>query len=189
MIVLMINSIDNDDDREFMTWLYKEYRLLMFSVAGDYCTKQEDKEDLIQTCMERLMGRIDKLRSLSRCALPAYLVITIKNTFYTQHQREQRGPGQYIDLEEAYAPDRTFVEDFAATVIEGEYNKEVVLRVWELLSEEDRNLLEGKYILELSDAEIAKTVNCKPNSVRMKLTRARRNACGKIAELTEAGVI
>lgn len=189
MIISMINSIENDEDREFMTWLYEEYRLLMFSVAGNCYSKQEDKEDLVQTCMERLLRHVDKIRNLSRCALPSYLVITIRNTFYTQYKRDERGASQCISLDEAYALDSMFVEDFASTVIDGEYDKEVLLRVWDLLSEEERNLLEGKYILEMSDAELARMINCKSGSVRMKLTRARRNAWKKIVELTEAGVI
>ena len=189
MIAWMISSIETVEDREFMAWLYEEYRLLMFSVAGGLCHKQEDKEDLIQSALERLISRIDKLRSLNRCALASYLVITIRNTFYTQHRRDARGAAQRVDLDEAYAPESLFVEDFAAAVIEGTYNQEVVRHIWEHLSEEDRFLLEGKYILELSDADLAKTANCKASSVRMKLTRARRNAYKTIVELTEAGIL
>ena len=41
---------------------------------------------------------------------------------------------------------------------------------------EDRLLLEGKYILGYTDAELADMLGCKKSSVRMKLTRARRRA-------------
>lgn len=44
------------------------------------------------------------------------------------------------------------------------------------LSAEDRALLEGKYILGDSDEMLARTLHCKPSSIRMKLTRARRRA-------------
>ena len=51
---------------------------------------------------------------------------------------------------------------------------------------EDRLLLEEKYILLWTDAEIAKTLNIQPNSVRMRLTRAKR----RIAKaLTEQGFL
>ena len=42
------------------------------------------------------------------------------------------------------------------------------------LSEEERILLDGRYLLGLSDEEVAEMVRCKPSSVRMKLTRVRR---------------
>ena len=44
------------------------------------------------------------------------------------------------------------------------------------LSEKDRILLESKYILMLSDKEIAEELNIAPSSVRSCLTRARRKA-------------
>ena len=44
------------------------------------------------------------------------------------------------------------------------------------LSEKDRILLESKYILMLSDKEIAEELNIAPSSVRSCLTRARRRA-------------
>ena len=44
------------------------------------------------------------------------------------------------------------------------------------ISNDDRVLLEGKYILQYSDATLAMMLHCKTGSIRMKLTRARRNA-------------
>ena len=44
------------------------------------------------------------------------------------------------------------------------------------LSERDRRLLESKYILGLSDKDIAKELDISPPSVRNYLTRARRRA-------------
>ena len=60
--------------------------------------------------------------------------------------------------------------------------KEMLVRVLESLSEEDRILLEGKYILEQSDRDLAALLGCKPSSIRMKLTRARRRALNLIGE-------
>ena len=42
------------------------------------------------------------------------------------------------------------------------------------LGPEDRALLEGKYLLKYGDKELARDFGCQPNSIRMKLTRARR---------------
>lgn len=49
-------------------------------------------------------------------------------------------------------------------------------KVWMTLPEDTRTLLAGKYILGLSDTELAEQYGCNPNSIRMKLTRARRQA-------------
>ena len=44
----------------------------------------------------------------------------------------------------------------------------------EHMEPQERALLEGKYILAQSDKELAADFKCKPDSIRMKLTRARR---------------
>lgn len=49
-------------------------------------------------------------------------------------------------------------------------------RIWCKLPDEHRILLEGRYILGFSDEELAKQLHCKPSSICMKLTRARRVA-------------
>ena len=54
--------------------------------------------------------------------------------------------------------------------------------IWHELPEEDQLLLEGKYIWELSDKELAEDHGCKPDSIRMKLTRARRRALQHLSE-------
>ena len=63
---------------------------------------------------------------------------------------------------------------------EEKYNElEAIL---DLLSETDNLILTGKYFLDYSDAELAAFIGCKPSSIRMMLTRARRNALNLIKE-------
>ena len=50
------------------------------------------------------------------------------------------------------------------------------------MREEEKQLLYGKYLMDLSDAELAQMLGCKPSSVRMKLTRARRAFVEKLRE-------
>ena len=48
--------------------------------------------------------------------------------------------------------------------------------IWPQLSREDQLLLEGKYLLGYSSAQLAQQLGYEPANVRMKLTRARRRA-------------
>ena len=48
------------------------------------------------------------------------------------------------------------------------------------LSSKDKDVLVGKYVLGLTDKELAEMNGCKPNSIRMVLTRARRRALEEI---------
>ena len=56
--------------------------------------------------------------------------------------------------------------------------------VWLQLSSEDRLLLEGKYLLGQKDEALAAILKCKPSSIRMKRTRARRRAAKLLSERT-----
>ena len=53
---------------------------------------------------------------------------------------------------------------------------EALQSIWPRLDMRSRYILEAKYILEKSDKEIADELHIKPQSVRMALTRARKNA-------------
>lgn len=53
---------------------------------------------------------------------------------------------------------------------------DVLWRIWPQLDSRTRQLLEDKYFLNMSDAEIASALGVKPSSVRMPLTRARSKA-------------
>ena len=57
---------------------------------------------------------------------------------------------------------------------------DVLWRVWPQLDSRTRQLLEDKYVLNMSDAEIASALGVKSSSVRMLLTRARSKARGAV---------
>ena len=60
--------------------------------------------------------------------------------------------------------------------------QEELLAIFREMREEEQQLLMGKYLMDLSDAELAQTLGCKPSSIRMKLTRVRRVFAEKLRE-------
>lgn len=48
--------------------------------------------------------------------------------------------------------------------------------IWPKLDERSKYLLESRYLLEKSNQEMAQYLGIKPESIRMALTRARKNA-------------
>ena len=61
-------------------------------------------------------------------------------------------------------------------------HRAVFLRAYQSLPPEDRFLLEGKYILQCSNEELAAQLNCKPDSIRMKLYRVRKRFLARLHE-------
>jgi RNA polymerase sigma factor (sigma-70 family) len=121
--------------------------------------------------------------------LIAYIVSVVRNTSITilkkRKQREQReislDSGKMSDIASDEPPLHEIMEQF------DDYAQ--LRLIWNELSEEDRFLLEKRYVLHTSDAYLAESLGCKPDSIRMKLSRARKNALHLINQLDkEAGV-
>ena len=183
MISAIIAAIETPEDRDFIISLYQDYYLLMFATAKEYFPSQSDREDVVQTSLESLIRNIDTLRALSRCTLVSYIVITIRNTSYNLLKRNKRDADLFVKME--HNPE---VDELAAKLSADEmfmliHRKNLLSRIWDQLSAEDRFLLNGKYVVGCSDQELAASLNCKPSSIRMKLTRARRRALTLSKEL------
>ena len=60
-------------------------------------------------------------------------------------------------------------------ILQAHQKKEKIFSIWHSLDGEKRLLLEQKYILRWSDEELANQLGIQPQSVRMRLTRTKRN--------------
>lgn len=185
MVAVILAALDSADDRSYMSDLYEQFHRLMFSVAKQYCPQRADWEDVVQDSLIRLMGHVRTLRTLDRCALASYIVITVRNTCYTKLTREKKVLPFCVSLDEGLDPCGEAAEGFAAELIERLDREALVERLWKALTPEERFLLECKYILGYSDKELARYLECKSGSTRMKLTRVRRKALGLLKEWEE----
>lgn len=184
MIPVIFLLIESPEDAAFLNNLYNDHMRLMYATAAKYATKQQDKEDIVQDTLVKMVKYISSLRKLDRCTLPSAVVILTRNTAinFAKHQKVVQKHHIRTDWDPDELPpgnDVITVEDMVAL---SEY-KDCLDKIWPRLSETDRFLLEGKYILGLNDAELAEFVGCKPGSIRMKLTRARRNALAELKRI------
>jgi RNA polymerase sigma-70 factor (ECF subfamily) len=180
MIFMIYASIDDPSDRDFMLWLYCEFERLMFSVAKKYVSTPEDREDIVQDALIRLMKKIPELRAMERCVLASYIVSVIRNASINFLKREDLKESRCVPLTEEAVQD-VYTEDDLYLLV---YQKDLLSAIWDRLPEADRHLLEGRYVLGFSDEELAHQFRCKPGSIRMKVTRARRRV---FALLTQNG--
>lgn len=172
------------NDKEFMSSVYCEYERLMYATVRRYVSNRHICEDIVQDCVEKLIKKVATLRKMERCNLAAYIVSTVRNTAinYLRHQgRELNHYGGSVDDLEPWEC-LSAVKSLDEIVILKEKAKSIA-KIWSLLSEEDRFLLEGKYMLENTDAELALQLGCKPDSIRMKLTRVRRKALALMTKM------
>lgn len=162
------------DDQQYMEGLYHQFKRLMFATAGKYAADPDDREDLVQSALVRLVKKLPTLRTMERCAQASYIVFTVRSVAIDALRKSGRQlQGASLEEEALQVPDE------APTMDEYLLARERVDRlraIWPRLGEEDRLLLEGKYLRECSDRELAQLLGCQVDSIRMKLTRARRRA-------------
>lgn len=183
MMTILFYAIENQQDCDFIIELYQDYYGLMRKHALSMLQDEDAAEDAVQTACVRLIQKVDTLRGLRRCVLPSYLISTIQNVCI--NFLRQRGRVQAVEwptLQEDWFPE---LRDLDADV-----ERQVLLRLdverlqqcLRQLPVQYRDLLNLKYLLELSDAEIAAQLGMRKDSVRQALTRARRKALQMLEE-------
>lgn len=175
MIPNCILVIENDDDREFMTQLYFDYSRLMYSEIKKIIKREQDREDVMQTVLEKLIDKIPLLRSRTHSQLINYIISACKFTSFNllrdSDAKKETGYEDYLTVPSAKQNER----EIELRMIADE-ELEALRRVLPKLDLRTQCLLEGYYILEKPMAELGAELGIKPSSVRMSLTRARKKA-------------
>ena len=175
MIVFKVPTGDTNG-KTFMKDLYQTYSRLMYATVLRMIPDCQDCEDIVQDAVESLCKKVHTLMGLPAPALPVYIVYTVKNRA-RNFKRHQTVVDRHIvpmtnpSLERLEAPDPP-----PEARLELEEQVNALYKVWPRLPEQDRELLYRKYVLRQDNEELAEFLRCKPDSVRMRLTRAKRKA-------------
>ena len=173
-------------DRAFLEALLARYGRLMYWAVREYTNDPEDQSDIMQDTMEKLVGKVAELRTKKEKDLPGYLTAMARwsalNFLKTKGGRQEREVELPEELEEIWPEEAPSAEEVVLLSETAGLARAILAE----LPEEPRELLRGKYILELSNEELARDLGCRPQSVRMKLTRARRLAL-EVARKMEGG--
>lgn len=177
MVAIIYSMEDQPSDREFMDQMYMEFERLMFFTARQYASKTEIAEDIVQESLVRLYGKVQTMKQMKQVVLAAYIRATVRNTAINALRKMNREKDYAADADaETDAFTRADQARALDTMMDLSGYRVLLSKIWPQLPEEDRLLLEGKYILGYSDQELAAEIGCRANSVRVKLTQARRRA-------------
>ncbi len=175
MFCTCILAIEDESDREYMEQLFLQYERLMYSEISKILKNRADVEDVLQLSLVKMIDKLQILRSRSRDQLINYIISICKNTAISWLRKKSKI--QFFQLDEDWDSFRDtesdlFVEELTISKIEIEQ----LIKNWTKLDDRTRFLLEGRYILEKTDQELASDLGIKPASVRMALVRARKAA-------------
>lgn len=176
--MLIFTTMINDvDDRAFMQEVYKQNERLMYAIALKYASNTQDCEDIVHDTVEKLCKNIAKIKELPNSALRAYVVYAVRNTAinFRKHQSTINRHIQQLsgdDSSSEYDQPESIIER-----IEDLQEKRTSLtKVWMQLTDAEQELLYRKYVLDQTTKELAGIFQCSRDSIRMRLSRARRKS-------------
>lgn len=176
MITWMTGASGSPNGEDFVMQIYERYKNLMFATARKYTANAADQEDIVQTSLERLIRIFSNMSPSKRCISATYIVYTVRSVSIDLLRKQSRETDRCVSLADAGLDE---VESTSDALDRSLILSEQAARLKYVLSKlpaEDFILLNGKYILDQTDRELAEILGCKPSSIRMKLTRARRQA-------------
>ena len=176
MIPVLLFVIEDEDDRIFMTNLFIQYQKLMYSTILKIISDSWMADDILQMSLEKLIKKIDLLKTMNQEHLIGYIITTCKNTALNICYQKKKYSSLVEEAQHECFEDTVSLDHDVEIYIMKQYNLECLRRIWTNLDIRSRILLESKYILEKNDTEIAHDLGMKTESVRMALTRARRKA-------------
>ena len=175
MLPLCILAIEDESDREFMARIFVQYQWLMYRTIEDIVKDHWVAEDVVQATVEKLIDKMAKLKALEEKRLANYIITACRHNAYNELRYQSRHPIFSIDEEWDTDAGEHTVHSVEADLIRGEDLRRMA-EIWDMLDPRNKFVLEARYILEKTDAEIAEELCIRPNSVRMVLTRARKQA-------------
>lgn len=176
MIPIILMTIENDDDREFMIKLYMDYQSLMRKQVLFLLKDTSLTDDMINETCIKLIENLDVLKQINCWALPTYIVFTVRSAVldYMKSKRSKK-------IQEVDETDREHADESINTEAEAIRQIEMseLASLINKLPDKYKDVLNFKYYLNMTNKEIASRLGIKPESVDMYLTRARK----KVAEL------
>ncbi len=179
MFPLFFAAIPDEKQRTFMERVYLDCRTLMYARAFQVLRHPADAEDAVQTAFLALCKKIPLLQGMDCCTLRSYVVISVRNAAINMLRARKRRP-EVLWGDEAFADSLLGgdADDAALAFIRQDSLAAAVRK----LPEKDRALMEMKYLMGLTDEEIARRLGVQQNSVRSLLTRFRKRLYSLLKE-------
>lgn len=183
MTLFFLTIMEDEDDKAYITSLYRQYYPLMKKKAYSIIRDNGVVGDLIQDAFLKLIPKIPLLRSLSCYKTTSYIVYTLKHVCFDYIRKmKRRSQRVFSGLTDDIADQ---IPDLQAATEENYMQHEEFEALEQALfhlSERDRSLLYFKYNMEMSDLEISGLLDFPAQHVRQYVARARRRAFHILSE-------
>lgn len=160
--------------------LIKRHQRFVFTLALRFSKNREDAEEIAQDCFVKAYRSLNAFKQTSKFSTWLYsIVYTTSMTFL----RKKRVDTVAIDDEESYLQLESLVSDYRADQVEHKSKMIYVNKAIGQLLPDDATIITLFYQGEQSLDEIGKVLGIEPNTVKVKLHRARHRLKEKLERL------
>lgn len=176
-MLIFATMINDVDDRAFMQEVYQQNERLMYAIALKYASNTQDCEDIVHDTVEKLCKNIAKIKELPNSALRAYVVYAVRNTAinFRKHQSTINRHIQQLSGDNSNS-EYDQPESIIERIEDLQEKRTRLTKVWTQLTDAEQELLYRKYVLDQTTEELAGIFQCSRDSIRMRLSRARRKS-------------
>ena len=172
----MLGLGDSAESRA-MAQMYEEYRLYVYKLAWQYSNLSADVDDLVQDVWVKICEKAILISQLEKGQQLVYISTVVRNTAYS----EGRVHVNFAPLETVSGLEY-YETEVLNRILDRKLSIDRFRQIWPYVPEDARVVLERKYVLGESDAQIAAAMGIHKNSVRMYLSRARKIAWAVLGE-------
>lgn len=172
MLTLLLNTIENEEDKNKIEQLYCLYAAKLIYYAESIIGDTQDAEGVVQTAYEKTIHFLDRIEKPESENAYGLLLTVVRNLCYDYLRKKKK-----IDLVD-FSTAEFEISDFQnsnpeQTYIEKESYQEM-MRLIDEMPEEYKTVLLLRIVHELSVKEIAAAIDVSANLVSVRLLRAKK---------------
>jgi len=151
--------------------LVKRYQNFVFTIALRYTPNREDAEEIAQDVFVKAYRSLADFRGESKFSTWLYTIVT---TTCITFLRRKKLDVHSLDIEKVFEVADSQNSSFRANQVEQKSKVQMINEAIKLLSVDDARIITLFYQGEQSLEEIGRIIGAEPNTVKVKLHRARQ---------------
>ncbi len=175
MLMSLLAMCCNDEEREKIEYVYLHYERTVFYVIDQQVNNPSVSEDLAHDLFVKLIRISDQVDVSDEHQLKSFLTVMAKNIVIDYQRKKKKYRIADTESDEIFdsLPEQSEASPLDIVIRREDYHK--LLACIEKLGEKNKSIFRLKYILEYSNAEIAKLLNMSSTKeVSAKLYREKK---------------
>ena len=173
MLPMVIMTMEDEDNRGYMTRLYRDYQALMLKTAWEYSQDSATVEDIVSDSCVSLIQHLNQLKAMDKPALRAYIVITVRNKALDDLRRQALRRKNFVTMDENTLDSLEETTSFERK-LSLRQEMETVREAIANLPADEQDVLRMKFFRHMTDKEIAACMEIAENRVRVLIMRSRK---------------